>query len=1492
MLLEFSLGSTCLAISSHMSNVTNIDIKSHIEEYETFKLNFNGEEICEPKAQVDSNQISETEAYKFDNSIFVQSIYRSINKEKDCKYTEGKIQSILDFYAELEADDKIPNKLIAESAAILINSYTEAVSLKLKLNSILKQNIEPDLKKKIILSFIKNVFLPISEVNYILSLLTGKKLFRGIGLSPEIPSTLFEGTNELSSLLSQDGFSYGQGVIELSSFDTYIVASYNEKEGLGSILKILSKFSYPKIYLAALRVISVQMAINQITNTHILSNEKENFIEVPRSCTENLKNGMAESRIEIEVPKNVRDGLRVGLLNNLGFLYNPYSLESYQQSIGSTSITDLNDESAYGRSLEYENYRNLKKAVYDNYLENNLSLKPHMSDQVFFPIFRDEALSLIQGMSVSQRSQSVRDIRKNKNKNKNKNKRLSIRRDFSLYQSIFAPVKEGDVALVVNAKTGEEREVDFSTLNASEFLKERMIQEGVFYPEDLLSESQVKELKSLHLKISMPSLYGPSPSINIALRLLRNGIENQQSKGITSIEYSDCRGLRSRLCHGRRVQFNRALEFIDTLKQDDHFFPNAKIEHAVIEKKYLILAEIWKQIQDEEIPQSTINAYEYLKTQLILQNKVAMTKLGFLVAENDLNQLEHDFSSTKIAKRAKMRVYTRKGIRLDQVKSFFYDVKMKIGMESSFAPRFTSSIPNEIQKIVYQKKIDEVDTNSSFLLKSHTDGIDTFSNLSKLNSKLSLNEASVREAIATHLEFGLSDELEDKMRVKLNSTNVEKMNLFLDLSKIKDHKQRISLFDEYMEKHGFIDNVDLKEEILITDSSLKEPLYEEVIIQSAKRKKAQLLDQLDYICNLDLEFHEKLKEFFYSTLKSQSHFNQLAGGVAVPQEFMDRIESATFEENMNMLKGIGAFVVGVGALALIGACGASAGTLCGPAIYIGSLAGGILGVSSFKSEIEIKLRSDESVNEISKMEALGMTDINAHASLETSWVWATLASLDVIPLIGIVGRGVSMGSRLTRQNISIALSMKKNKQHFSHIDYKQASQTVLMQEEVRLAKVVLGMNEKSGIFNMGKLNWSPDELLDLAISSDSEKFILKTKELNQKYLSGKMTLTQYEKISLDMAYQLKTLMKKNGDFYKLFTNEGVYMSVEELNQQAAKTLTHFFSSSPQKVKAFVANFKRKNEVKNLFGRRKGALNRKKFLEAQTGKLPFLRNLINVPFYENKYYLSKRNITLKKLLNNISQVSSESELKAFFLENIDEFTSIFSSAPLRKSDIPYLFFQGSGVTADKVFRSIPLVNKMGEGLLVRKICQARMRLVGERVKAEARLELDLPSVIRSEKFSTLFSSFNKTSLEFIQSQPLQKQSRLLTQLEFANNSFFKEFERIIKTDAEVSKLVGNYTELSDAAIKKLFYEASRVEDINIRDLVWSRVNVDNVFFQANKTPYGIKQLDKRMLKDSFKFIISSGLSSSLKDSSIVGVQRYLALLKVLSFEKKLGNVELF
>jgi len=198
------------------------------------------------------------------------------------------------------------------------------------------------------------------------------------------------------------------------------------------------------------------------------------------------------------------------------------------------------------------------------------------------------------------------------------------------------------------------------------------------------------------------------------------------------------------------------------------------------------------------------------------------------------------------------------------------------------------------------------------------------------------------------------------------------------------------------------------------------------------------------------------------------------------------------------------------------------------------------------------------------------------------------------------------------------------------------------------------------------------------------------------------------------------------------------------------------------------------------------------------------------------------------------------------------------------------------------RRLPGIQDIGEAVVVRKIFNARARLISESAKATAREVLGANKVLAADTLSQVFKAFYATTRENAVKLGGAEGQGLLKELAGVRKIVLDSmFEGLTNHPKYIDLLKKNGVnvfvegKLNKKLLNNLLYESNNMKSEVYADLLWGVVDTQNIF----------------KMKE-FEFIAYKVMRETVKDTSVIGVQKYLAMVKVLLMKENLGVVELF
>jgi hypothetical protein len=1518
-----------------LSMVERSLIDSYISKLDRFKRDLRGatdcpeviEAILDQKDSSQDNMSVEKKSSKSEYQSLVSSLQENscrtsttiqitdedINDDElpnGCLKIDGFLSDISYELSLLEADENIANFNLGKLQSRINSFIRKGLGYKIKLTQFLSYNLDDEVKREIIIEYNQNVALSLRDMYFLLGAETKKYKNKINDLLPIIPSGLFEAnTEDFSKLILGKDPTTDPMTLDLEELTEGLQLIFDDHGMVSRDIKTIMEYPAAKNYLYALRVMSVQMIANQIKNYNILIGDNNEAIKMPNSCVNNKENGIWQSEFDIPLNDGIAAGVRENLIRSHGLLYDGYDSLLYSYFIENAEVDLVSDGIISSGTVEFDNYKNARAAVEQGYLKKGTVLRPVHDDVDAFPLYMDMKRGQAQDVYYKETHGGRSNL----------TTKVYMYKDISLLNNILTPTSENDIAIIKNHENGVEHQLNFSQVNASVFMKNKMIAKGIIHPEDLITESISKQLKKNNIKISLPSLHSPAGYRNWGLRTLTKSVGRMIGTKDKSL-YTLCRAYGNYFCKGTKDPFAKVYTYLNTLNLKGRYLPLDQLKGKNLEKNYYFLGLLWNKIRDthKKLPEAIINEEEYLSKQMLVGSPLAMIRLGYLIAKEDIENL--------VAGKKKTYKKTRRGSRITSDYSCYTSsfngqltrlnkAAKILGINKPLRPGFLSSILSRDESLyLFNKVLSKVNSKSTHTFSAKINEQDTaYDIISRISSQTLSTVDSVNHAVNNYLDSNIDKGFYKQIEEVFYSAPARKVDFYYELAKEKDHKKRQEMFEARADEFGIDDDLMLKEEILNLDSALKKPLYEEVIVRAAKVQKEKSYKKLDDLCKADFNDHEKVKEYYFSTLKIQNKMNEALGITKMPEQLMDRIHSMVFEEKVNMVKGISSFIIGAGALALLASCPVTLGAGCIAAGGLGVAAGGTLGVSVMVSEYQMKKRADNYETHVSEMEDIGLTDLGASYNVSRSWAWTILSSLDVIPLMGIVSRGINVSSRMGREAITSIyhnagkLGIKGSLKHSS-----KSNKVINEESEVNLAKLVLGYTTYTDKFtrlikgkNLDDAAESLDAMnLEAKAHDKIDRNISTTRKL---FADGKISRQILKKRTKIILNNIKAqAIGKKGGLYTYISDVAVNYTKADIDKRTAKTLVTYFNGNPKELLKFLGTYSKRFKANEVGKGSKVANARFRYLKAKRGEYGKGTNWIVSMWNENTYNMGKNHLKFKKLQSSIVTAKNSRELEKALVNNMDDFVDIFTKTPLRLIDIPYLIVQGGPHMAQGLLGRLPGLKKMGMSVIIRKIAQSRSRLVGESVKNQARGILGMKKVMAADSIAQIMKGLQVMSVKMARNSIPSEGQKILKELNKIRMSIIMEVSNGLVAHPEIvgmfaargihlmdSKEIPNVVEL-----KRLLFKTNTDEENVLADMLWGIVDIEKLLTKkaGKRKTQGVWQqfftAEEKLLKDEFQFIVSRGMNELVEDTTVEGVQQYVLMSKILLLNKRMGDVELF
>jgi len=1425
---------------------------------------------------------------------------------EQCQKGSSVVEKLVKELSKLEADNLGQELDIDKYKRLISTIVRKAKNYKAQVQKFVRSGADEEEKRKVILEYIEKVAVSMRDLQIVLrpnSRLANK--FANDYLF-NIPTDLFEEfTDDHDYLKSGKNPAQDPYFIETVENGDFTKLKFDEHSMIKRDIQTILQYPLAKNYLYALRLMTIQMMVSQVKTYDVLMGDNSTSIEMPKSCTSKKENGVWPKKLNIQIKEEISEGYLDAVLENHGLFYNYGNDSILNYYLDDSTVNPLKD--ALFGSVEFNNYTNGKKGLDANDFYH-FALKPSFDDVTAWKDFFD--------MKKGEADYVYKFESKSRNRRTSKSpSHWRTYKDHNLFQEIVteeSPYKF--VQVKKQTKEGESvEEIRPYVLNASPYLTNKMIQLGTDEVKDVIDTETEKLLKRNVLNMDLPTLYSPSASRNWGLRKLHEvvselkdskaaKITDRRSPAIRAITNA-CVFSRSSFCQDNRGKnYYEVLDgYLSSLAQDGRFLPIKKLEEKDIKGMYVFLAHLWRQFRDKlgMIPEAKIVEYDYLMDQMGALNPIARMRLGYLLAKQELKALKAgnkpSYKSTARGRRV-THDYNCFNANIEGQMERLDEAAQKLLLHKPLTPNFlTKNVSKDDYKEIWGKIVDNANNNSSQLFTAKINGASAYDFIEKISFKTILDDNQVGEAVDDILDGEVSDETKNALDSDLDNQEVDRVTFFRDLMKVKNHEERKEMFLERAKDFGIDDDLTLKEQVLAIDMSLKRHLYRDVMKKGAAKRRAETMKKLEEICDLDENDHEGLRRSFYGTMKVQDNLNQLIGLPAAPKELMDQINSMRFEELLNAGLAIGSFLVGMAGVMLAGSCAVLTGGLCG--IVVVGLVGSAVGAQSYVtySEVQMKLEADDSVDHVNSMSDLGYSNSTASNEVSRSWAWAIIEGVSIIPLMGLFTRGVYMGSKMTKHAVkTMVLNSKKVGFRNAYKMAGKSARTVADEADVELAKLVLGFRSYTdkikAVFKGTSIDDAARALKNVEMPAEqAAKIQNKITKIRRLQAAGKINPKRAKGLTSKLMKEIREQLAKNPDaLYKYTSDVSTKIAFKSVDQNAAKTVSKYFGGNPSELRGFMGTYMKKfYPKKKLFGGTRAsklAKARAGYIKAQKGGYLKGTNWIRTAWYENTYNMAKNRAQYLRIYDELQRLP-KAEMEAYILKNMDVLTDIFVKAPLRKIDIPYLLIQGGPHIGGLLKgRRLPGLQAIGEAVVVRKMFNARARLISEAAKTQARSVLGMKKVVAADTLSNIFKGFYASSREEAKRLGGKEGTEAIKHLASIRSHVSKEMFNALSQKPKYVELLKKEgvnifadNKINKKMLNELLFNPKTIKEETLSDMMWGLVDVEKVF-----------------AKEEFQFLAYKAMRDRITDNSVVGLQKYLNAVKVLMIRdgSALGNVELF
>ncbi len=1448
--------------------------------------------------------------YTFDANLAKEEAEKCVPKR-----VKGHIEKFAEKVMKLEEEEKedqIPS--LGAKDELLTSLSKKANILKDELKKYLYDDeVEEEVRRDLLVKYLGGVLLPmrdlvVSKRSYVDREYDGKFFYES--LLPEFPTDLIdEDQIDQRKLITlgpdEQTDPYHLSVLDESWGKSRLV--FNESEVLSRDVLTLVKTPTKRNYVRALKWFTLHMMMSQVYIYQAMLGD-EDAVDIPKSCQSHF-NGSLPEKFKFNFVEGQGDTYLQNIMSGHGLTFN---LNNYQYLEYFMDNADKDPtKMGYSGLLPFEEYKSALRNARDgsHFTKSDIDDVSHYQTVVQMKL--PEAMQVFKGKTRANY---------NRRSGKHAAARTYTYNIGTEFQKFFEKPSEEKI-YETKLKDGSMGSINTQRQNLSLFLTELMQKKGATHYTEIMSERLVNKLSKNKSKIKMPSLYGAAVWRNWALKNIALYLESNREVVKTDKAYRDAQiacqyvGRGSDICKdgkGKHIVAQMA-DYLKEFTTTSDFVPLRRLEEMKLENNYPVFGYIWNMNVNRgnsDFSFGFMNEYDFLTGQMQALNPWASARLSYLVALDELEHVEEGITPNYIQTRRGKRVSSETRIQRDNVKKHIEMLEKaakKIKINTILVPSYANQILSTDEKDYFWNDIAErVNEENSNIFQTELKGKSYYSRLEDLSYQTLLTRDNVEEYEGKY-NSRISGEAWDEIDDVLESDEGQIGQFFLDLYKNRGNvDKQISMFEDFSSENGIDNKFSAKMNFLSLDNGIKTPIFKDLIREAAQVRKLKVLNNLNDFCNMEPNTHEDMKTLFYATSKAQNQLNQLAGLPGVPENVLDKINSMSDEEWTDMWLGLGAGFLGVAAIIIGSACTGVTGGLCAP-LGIAMIAAGTsaltMQLSLVYREVDRKLDADKNEEKVKKMEDMGFATSGSSDEVSRTWGWAIFEAVSLIPMVGVVGRSVKVGSKMTY------ISARTMLRNTGKIGFKKASRmagiagkTVATEADVSFARYVLGF--KSLQDDLAKALGRNSDEASRAVESISKELVRsgaseeavknamgEMENVKHLFKRGKITMTQMtQKLGKILAPFKKNAKMGADEIFEYTSNVVVRETPEMINKQTAQVVADYFGHNPKALQRLLKSYSTKwfsSHDKLVHAR---AVMRK----ANKGEYLWGTNWMRKFRFEQ---LAKNGAKMNKMIKGLDDVAARGDdLTEYLLKNMEDLSDIFVKIPVRKREIPYMILLEGGPHTGGVLKntSSAFVNRvsgavydLADGLIMKKFLNARVRLVYESTKATARETFGLTKYVAAETTFEALKAFDKTVDEAILSASTAKSAKIAKEMNEFQDAIAKRVHTFASqkiTPEQMNGFVGKlgknkqasfkeFVDMTPKAIKKLLFKAEGAREEALAEVIWSSAPIDEIF--------GMKELGDMAYK----------VVRELSEYSTVGeFDKFVNALKVLIISRDPGVVD--
>ena len=1335
-------------------------------------------------------------------------------------------------------------------------------------------------RRIVLLQFLENVSLPMRDYyiaieSYLETKLESTTIFYE-HLLPSVPSDLLEGADATtfeSSLIEGLTPSVSPFFLKLTKpllfGDTTL--EYNQAKILQRDSIAILKAPTTLNYVRSLKWMSIQMMTEQMQMYDSMNGDVKD-IEIPVSC-QTPSNGNLDASFKSSYTKEngdeildntlINHKLTIAFFKDEDIIINDEDtdfIDHYLHNVDRNPMTE-----GYSGILPFENYRAAKQGLEE--VEAKY-MTPDIDDMTHYQTIVDLRLNGALATFSSRRSYAfgLLDF---------EDRHYS---GHQLFESIFSLPAMGTTYSYKDA-SGTEATIKTSETNLSLYMAELMQRHKVSSWLDLISDDMKGYLESNEIRVNFPSMFSSAFRKQWALTELENWFvaninkpdSHYETSGITKICSSGrTRGVEFCSNLDKKVMYQSIINYLQSTKNADEFIPTRALSNEKHLMSYKVLSLIWKHLADnhqytKNFSVAYTNEYDYLLDQFSFYNPWARARLSYLLALDELGAIKEgtlpSYSQITEGERSGAQTYFLKasGSAKKLIRRLSTAAR-KMGVNTVLHPAYGNYILSKDEKRHVWKE--SLKGGSELFGEQDEKGDYLYQKLDATSAKTFLSESDVNDFVKSNLENDSLDERSQENIGLITSSEFGQKGEFLrSIYNAKgDLEKQVKLYTDFGKQFGFDSEFSAKQNFLVLDNVLKTEVYKSLIRKGARERREKIAGALDSLCSLQADDFDSLKAIYFTTVKQQSALNSLRGGSPIPADVLKKIEAklngVSLEERSELKIGLMLMGASIGAMVLAGSCVATLGATCVAAM---GLAGSAmtLQVGLAKKQYRRKVSTDEYVIHMEELEELGFTDRDSVKEIQRSWFWTGFEAVSVIPLMGLVGRSVKLGSKVTLA--SVASATRSSGARLAGV--KEASSTAVKEIETNFARVVLeldGTLKQTGDF-VKSLDALATQTMRGAVRVTTNN-VNKARELSLIHLRGIISTKSYVEAIEALIVQSKNAVGSTVVVpFKYASNVVVKESVEQINSQTAKVVSAYLGNNPRAMEYLLGSY-----VKKLPKAQKAMeiVNNTNLNGLRTA-LPWARNGIRKLRFA---HLNEYSEAISRLHSGIGRVVSQGgSFEKYILDNVDELTDIFMKIPMRKRELPYMALVQGGfhVGRGSVSATSPILQRltqtMANGLVLRKIFNARSTLVYQSKKAAARTQLGLTGYVSTHSTFEVFQGFQAGVSHLMKSSESGAADQIAAQ--------YSELQESIVS------IITKETNFKDGKeVRRLLFNGETIEDMAQARALWNSVNAEKLL--------GIDEISGLAHR-----IVQEGFETSNE------FERYLSALRIEVLKRDAGSIEI-